>query len=128
MSPVGARTRALRRRGTLLAAGAFTLSLAALAGLRGASAHPGDDDLARWYRSLRVPGTGGSCCDMVHCHQTDARLVDDRWEIPIEREDGVIVATPVPPEAVLRRENAAGYPVVCIIGGKIVCFVPGDWT
>lgn len=134
MSPVAARTRTSRRCGTAIAAGALTVAVAALAGLCGAIAvaHEGNDPAARWYRSLQMP-TGGSCCDATHCQPTEARTTGDHWEVLVEHEDehggsGFRAWLSVPPEAVLRRENEIGYPVVCIIGGRIVCFVPGQGT
>lgn len=87
--------------------------------ISGAMARDGKTPLAQWYSSLRTP-TGISCCDESDCAPTDARLRDGHWEVRPADSPWLTV----PDEAVLKRENADGRPVVCIFGGKILCFVP----
>lgn len=93
--------------------------------------HDGSDPLSAWYRTLNAED-GTSCCSMMDCAPTQARIRDGHWEVidptpaplhlslPPPPRDWL----PVPPEAVLRRENAAGLPIACIVGGKVKCFVP----
>lgn len=86
-------------------------------------AHDGGDPLAVWYRSLRIPGTGGSCCSEQDCKPVEARLNGDHWEVAIG-EGPLPVWEEVPSAAVLRQPNLEGRPVACRFGGKILCFVP----
>ena len=75
--------------------------------------------LAQWYRSLRSPETGGSCCSEADCRPVDARIAGDRWQIKTDTgwQD-------VPPERVLHRENADGRALACRFATMIFCFVP----
>lgn len=85
-----------------------------------APAHEGGDALSAWYRSLRTP-EGGLCCSEADCRPIEARLAGDHWEIATA--SGWL---PVPPERVLKRDNADGRPIACILGGRVLCFVPGN--
>jgi len=89
---------------------------------------PGADpnsDMARWFQSLRQPGTGTSCCSLSDCRLTDYRagmsgyeaLVAGRW-------------ISVPQEKILRGiTNPTGRAVVCARPeGTILCFVTPDET
>jgi hypothetical protein len=83
-----------------------------------AQAHPTDDGLSRWYRSLKNHA-GFSCCSEADCAPVDARQVGDEWQI---FESGMWET--VPAGAVLDRENPDGRPVACRFRGVIRCFVP----
>ena len=75
---------------------------------------------AEWYRALRVPDTGTSCCNNRDCIPTDFRLHDGIYEIPVG-----FVWIRVPPGAVIKdRGNPVGRAVVCRHGETIFCFVP----
>jgi hypothetical protein len=78
-----------------------------------------DGPLARWYRSLKAPDIGGSCCSIADCRPVEARQVDDHWEVLTDEG-----WEPVLPERVLRQENLDGRPIACKILGEIRCFVP----
>ncbi len=79
-----------------------------------AAAHDGDDQLSAWYRSLKDPDTGISCCSM----QRDCQTVDDYRASAIP--GGYVVSiegrsVEVPPNKVLQRtDNPTGRAVVCI--------------
>ena len=88
-----------------------------------AAAHDGDDALSAWYRSL-VSNDGKSCCSMRDCMPAEARLRNGGWEILMATASGSVRWFAVPPEAVLRRENADGRPILCRVGDVIRCFVP----
>jgi hypothetical protein len=83
-----------------------------------ALAHPDSDALSKWYRSLTAR-SGASCCSEHDCLPVDARLVGEEWQI--HGENGWEA---VPAEAVLRRENLDGRPILCRYFGMIRCFVP----
>ena len=88
------------------------------------AAPPPDADpaLAPWFRGLREPDTGRSCCSISDCRPTEARTRGDHYEVLIE---GQWLA--VPPDKVLHRsDNPTGRPIVCwtrTLG--IMCFVHG---
>jgi hypothetical protein len=93
-----------------------------------ARAHDGDSPLAVWFRSL-IGADGKSCCSMRDCAPAQARMKDDHWEVlivPWEVEPRWVA---VPEEAVLRRDNPDGRPIVCRTpNGFIRCFVPPPGT
>lgn len=84
----------------------------------------GDGD---WFRSLKQPGTGVSCCDVSDCHQTDSRWRDGGWEAwVVDRWQRI------PPERVLSQVSIYEKAVVCHSaflrasdGARwVYCFVP----
>ena len=81
-----------------------------------------DPTLAPWFRDLREPDTGRSCCSISDCRPAEARTRGDHYEVLIEGQ-----WLPVPPEKVLNRsDNPTGRAVVCwtrILG--ILCFIRG---
>src|SRR5439155_17323042 len=70
-----------------------------------------------------------SCCSMHDCAPAQARMKDDHWEVlvvPWEVEPRWVA---VPEEAILRRDNPDGRPIVCRTpNGFIRCFVPPAGT
>jgi hypothetical protein len=53
--------------------------------------------LHRWYRTLRQPGTGASCCNEADCRPTSVRTRHDVIEVMVDGE-----WTVVPPSKILR--------------------------
>lgn len=105
------------------------LAIAALGALAGvAQAHPPPDadmSLAPWFRSLKQPGTGMSCCSIADCRQTDVRVRNGQYQALVEGQ-----WQPVPPNVVLRRtDNPTGRAVVCYTPYfGIMCFIKGPET
>ena len=81
-----------------------------------AQAHPDQDDLSRWYRSLKNHA-GFSCCSEADCSPVDARQVGDEWQI---FEAGMWETAPI--GAVLESREPGWSP--CRFRGVIRCFVP----
>lgn len=84
-----------------------------------------------WYRSLKdARGTG--CCDEADCRRVAYRVISGVFEVFIDRKTfgrGAPNAwVPVPPEAVLPRENPTGEGVACYYGGIVHCFVQAGAT
>ena len=88
------------------------------------AAPPPDPDpkLAPWFRGLRVPGTGTSCCSIADCRPAESRVVDGHYEVFIQGK-----WLPVPPALILERtDNPTGQAVVCWTPtAGILCFVRG---
>jgi hypothetical protein len=89
-----------------------------------------DPERAAWFRSLRSPETGVSCCSVADCRNTAVRPEPDgsisAW---IGQEQFGAMAPddwrPIPPEARLERDdNPTGHAVVCFVAGRVHCFVP----
>ncbi len=79
------------------------------------------DDLGQWFKSLRQPGTGASCCDLSDCHPTEFEIAGDHYRAVV---NGVMVD--IPNDKVLHNVgNPLGQAVICSIGNTIYCFVPG---
>jgi hypothetical protein len=103
------------------AAGVVALILLAIIARADAAPPPdADPTYAPWFRSLKIPGTIISCCDLSDCRPVEYResadhyqvLWHDRW-------------LDVPPDRVLRRDNPTGSAQACIVGdGTVLCFVP----
>jgi len=80
--------------------------------------------LGIWYRSLKVPGTGQSCCSVSDCRPVDAAWIEgDHWRARIG--DAVI---DIPASRVLRRENLDGRGILCRSVWEVLCFVPPSGT
>jgi hypothetical protein len=80
--------------------------------------------LGNWYRSLKVPGTGQSCCNVTDCRPVDSAWIEgDRWHARIG--DRVI---DIPANRVLRRENPDGRGILCRSVWAVLCFVPPSGT
>ena len=81
-----------------------------------------DMSLAPWFRSLRQPGTGISCCSIADCRQTDFRIEGNNYQAKVDGH-----WTTVPKDRVLdRADNPTGRAVVCYtpyVG--IMCFIKG---
>jgi len=110
----------------------YLVFLVLLAGLgptfckRDAKAHDAlawvDPERDAWFRSLKMPGTGGSCCSLDDCEATDARQLDDgSWEAIVNGE-----WTPIPPDREVKTPlSIDGSAFVCNSPtGTIYCFVP----
>ena len=88
-------------------------------------AHQHGEPFADWYKSLRQPLTGMSCCSHEganrDCFPTDnwKELAGGRFVVLINGE-----WHPVPAEKVVERENPTGHAVLCNKGVNIYCFVP----
>lgn len=80
-------------------------------------------DLGAWFKSLTVPSTGGSCCDLSDCRRLAPRDVRVTLDGYMVRIDGAWL--PVPAKAILpRKANPTGDAVVCYLPGRgILCFV-----
>ncbi len=82
-----------------------------------------DSPIAQWYRSLKAPDIGGSCCSIADCRPVEARQVGDHWEVLTKTGWQSVL-----PQRVLHRENLDGRPIACEILGQIRCFVPPAGT
>lgn len=62
-----------------------------------------------WFSSLKIPATGGSCCDVSDCHQTEAEFRGTSWWAKVEGE-----WTLIPKEKVLvNPKTLDGEAYVC---------------
>jgi hypothetical protein len=78
------------------------------------------EDRATWFRSLKQPGTGMSCCDISDCRRTEAEFRDGQWHAIVNGD-----LTPIPPEKVLHdKPSIDGDAYVCHGTATIYCFVP----
>ncbi len=82
-----------------------------------------DSPMAQWYRSLKAPDIGGSCCSIADCRPVEARQVDNHWEVLTEAGWQAVL-----PQRVLQQENLDGRPIACRVLGEIRCFVPPAGT
>jgi hypothetical protein len=88
-------------------------------------------DRGDWFKSLKMPGTKASCCDLGDCHATQADWREGQWWAVVNDE-----WRPVPQSQVLTSPHSIdGSAYVCngspswSIGGEpskppIYCFVP----
>lgn len=79
-----------------------------------------DPALAPWYRSLKQPGSGVSCCSIADCRPVDYRTDNGAYEVFIDDKWRT-----VPPDKVLQQMvNPVGRAVVCYTPALgILCFV-----
>ena len=111
----------------------FVIVLAAAVGLR-VQAQDGQHGQGHaenhdWYKELKQPGTGFSCCNGTtngiegDCRPTRAYLTDDgQWRALINGE-----WVPVPPRVVLKQLAPDGRSHICASrSGLIYCFLGGS--
>jgi hypothetical protein len=75
--------------------------------------------LGIWYRSLKVPGTGQSCCNVSDCRPVDAAWIEgDHWRARVGDE-----VIDIPASRVLNRENPDGlwHPLPLGLGSALLC-------
>jgi hypothetical protein len=83
-------------------------------------------EIRRWFRDLRQPDSGISCCDVADGHEVDYRVRGGTYYVMIEGRE-----YPVPPRKIVRNQgNPTGSGVVfySMIGSRplILCFIPDD--
>lgn len=82
---------------------------------------------AKWFESLKQPGTGIGCCSVADCRtyaQSDVRVGPKGYEIRYEGR-----WLPVPNDKILQgKVNPMGRPVACVVAGEVWCFVRGAET
>lgn len=87
-----------------------------------------DASLAPFYRSLKVPGSEASCCDVADCRPVVVRWHGGKlWAfIGGQFHDPPNTWVEVP-EAVMIRgvANQQGEPVLCFYMGRVRCFLDG---
>jgi len=91
-----------------------------------------DPTFAPWFKSLRVPGTNQSCCDLADCRRVKYRISGDHFQAFIG-DDFPRWSNPphawvdVPNSNVLHRpDNPTGEGVACWFQEQVVCFVEGS--
>lgn len=78
------------------------------------------EERATWFRSLKQPNTGMSCCDVSDCRRTDADYRGGQWWAVVENN-----WTPIPQEKQLDKLSIDGDAYVCSgPRGTIYCFIP----
>jgi hypothetical protein len=91
-----------------------------LAVLAGASSIGHAEERGTWFKSLKQPITGASCCDISDCKRADADWKDGQWWADVQGQ-----WTPIPKEKELTKTSIDGEAYVCSgYGRKIYCFVP----
>lgn len=84
-----------------------------------APAYAGAPD-ENWFRGLKQPTTGATCCDIADCRLTTADWYASGWWAEVQGEVMLI-----PDEKVLKRQSPDGEAYVCSgYGRKIYCFIP----
>jgi hypothetical protein len=86
-----------------------------------------DTKMREWFRSLRQPRNGMSCCDISDCRYVDYRYIDNHYDIKIDNK-----WMTVPGEGVIHgTQNVTGKAVACYNKSNpysdmitILCFVP----
>jgi hypothetical protein len=96
------------------------LGIALMFGLAGWDvAAASEQDRGSWFKSLRQPMTGFSCCDISDCRRTDADWRQGQWWAVVSGE-----WTPIPPDKELEKQSIDGDAYVCSSPTRrIYCFV-----
>lgn len=87
-----------------------------------------DPKRSAWFKSLTVPGTGGSCCDISDCRRTEAEWKDGRWWAAVAMPDKTSKWMPIEPGRVLAKPRSIdGEAYVCSSAGSVAgpAFEPG---
>ena len=80
-----------------------------------------------WFKALKNPQNGRSCCDQSDCARTEARTHGDQWQA--RAPDGSWITVPSD-SVVYNQGNPTGEPILCADaptekGWRVLCFVPG---
>jgi hypothetical protein len=97
-------------------------AMAAVVGVCFMAGYAGAQDRGAWFKSLKNPTNGASCCDVADCLQTEARW-QGGWFAT--HPSGRVVA--VPPDVVLKKPMSIdGEAYACWLGSSTTmrCFVP----
>jgi hypothetical protein len=77
------------------------------------------EDRGNWFKSLKQPDTGYSCCDIADCRRTDADWHGGQWWAVVGGQ-----WTPIPPDKELKKQSIDGDAYVCSSPTRhIYCFV-----
>lgn len=120
----------------------FAIWLLLLFLVPGANAEPppGTDlnsPTAKWFHSLKMPGSGTSCCDTSDCRYTDERIVGDHHEAWMDPkkfthtyDDDKPHWVSIPQDRILAPDPTAptDQPVLCYGWGHVYCFHSGPGT
>lgn len=139
----GSRARGSAPRGAVIA---VLLTLGAI-GPALAAPPPGanpNSPAAHWYRGLKQPVTGYTCCSIADCRPVDERIdgsghYEVRLRATIEQPNAPAQWWQVPDRAVLHgHDNPIGEAVACydsrldgsgnVVGINFFCFVPDAGT
>jgi hypothetical protein len=77
----------------------------AFATVGGLTAVANSEDRGAWFKSLRQPGTGMSCCDIADCHKTVADWRGGQWWAIVQG-----AWTPIPPGKELKSSRSTVRP------------------
>jgi hypothetical protein len=92
------------------------LGLALLAGLLSMAQA---EDRGAWFKSLKQPGTGYSCCDIADCRRTEADWHSGQWWADVGG-----AWTPIPHDKELTKPSIDGDAYVCYSPTRqVYCFV-----
>lgn len=106
-------------------AAAFVAAFLLPAQARDVGQVPANSPHAQWFKSLKQPGTGMSCCDVSDCHKVE---FDVRAEQYVAKIEGRWVL--IPPEKIVHDAgNPTGSAVACYLSSEngihLYCFIPG---
>lgn len=80
------------------------------------------EDRHAWFKSLTMPGTNASCCDISDCRQTKADWRAGQWWATVDGQ-----WTPIPPDRELSKRSIDGEAYVCAGPSHYVyCFIKPD--
>ena len=121
------RPPATLRRAPLLCA---ILLLLGSDGAHGAPPENSDGRYSEWFRSLKQPGTGTSCCDLSDCRGVSIRSGAKGYEALLTPKDYPVAEShwvEVPDDKILRgKDNPIGRAVLCWTPSSgVLCFVQG---
>ena len=79
-----------------------------------------------WFKGLKNPRNGGSCCDQSDCARTEARTQGNARQA--RAPNGTWLS--IPDDRIVQSYgNPTGEPILCAIedeeGWRVFCFVPG---
>lgn len=113
-------------------AAAFAMGVAMAAHGEPPAGADSDSVVGQWFKSLKVPGSTASCCDVSDCRPTDYRMGQEGYEVPWNNE-----WLKIPNQLVIKNKpNLVGRGVWCRGGeGEPLnsppftrCFVPASET
>lgn len=96
----------------------------------GAPPENADGRYSEWFRSLKQPGTGTSCCDLSDCRGVSIRVGAEGYEALLTPADFPVAESrwvAIPQDKILQgKDNPLGRAVLCWTPSSgVLCFVQG---
>jgi len=89
------------------------------------SSNAADLDKGAWFNSLKMPGSGTSCCSIADCKQVDSEWRNDGWWALAQTKGWISIPDG---KIIKNKPNIMERAILCTSPGdqSLYCFLPPD--